>query len=106
MLDQDKSREQLINELGQMRRLVAARSQFEDRLRGKERELLQSEETLRLLIEHAPIAMIVTSGLKQTVEIVNREFTKLFGYTKEEVFTRDCPTSLEKNNFQEIAPCN
>ncbi|MFH0960795.1 MAG: ATP-binding protein, partial [Pseudomonadota bacterium] len=106
MLDQEKSREQLINELEQLRRLVAARSQFEDRLRGKERELLQSEETLRLLIEHAPIAMIVTSGLKQNVEIVNREFTKLFGYTKEDVpdIAHWWPLAYpEKNRWQESA---
>ena len=85
MQDQDKTREQLIDELEKMRQVVADGCQFESRLCSEKTVLLQSEDPLCLLIESAPIAMIVTSGVKQTVEIVNHEFTKLFGYTREDV---------------------
>ncbi|MCX5874657.1 MAG: response regulator [Deltaproteobacteria bacterium] len=106
MQDQNKTKEQLIDELNEMRRVVAEGRQLEDRLRGKEKELRQSEETLRLLIENAPIAMIVTSGVKQTVEIVNHKFTKLFGYTREDVpdIEHWWPLAYpEENRWQESA---
>lgn len=106
MQDEDKTREQLIDELRETRQVVAEGRQLQDQLSCKESELRQSEETLRLLIENAPIAMIVTSGVKQTLEMVNHKFEKLFGYTQEDVPDIEHWWSLafpKANNWQDLA---
>ncbi len=106
MQDHDKTRDQLIDELREMRQVVAEAPQLQDQLSCKESELRQSEETLRLLIENAPIAMIVTSGVKQTLEMVNHKFENLFGYTREDVPDIEHWWSLafpKANNWQDLA---
>ncbi|MHB8858115.1 MAG: PAS domain S-box protein [Thermoleophilia bacterium] len=47
--------------------------------------VLESEECLRKLVEKSPVAMLVASGEKQQVILVNEKFTELFGYTLEDV---------------------
>ncbi|MEI8181507.1 MAG: PAS domain S-box protein [Desulfomonile sp.] len=85
MRDDDKTKDELIVELKEMRQRVAEVFESEAWQSATEKALRQSEETLRLLIEKAPIAMIVTSGLEQKAEIISHKFTELFGFTREDV---------------------
>ncbi len=50
----------------------------------KEEELRQSEASLRALVKHSPIAMIVESSTDGKVLLMNHQFTELFGYTKDD----------------------
>ncbi|UWZ83546.1 sensor histidine kinase [Occallatibacter riparius] len=49
------------------------------------RALEQSEAFNRNLVLHCPVAMVVTSLPEQKCEMLNRRFTELFGYTREDV---------------------
>lgn len=53
---------------------------------SRERELLrESEERSQQIIFASPVAMIVSRGPNECVELVNDKFTKLFGYTAVDV---------------------
>jgi len=47
--------------------------------------LREREETIGELVAKSPLAMIVSSGTDQRVELVNEKFTGLFGYTMEDM---------------------
>jgi PAS domain S-box-containing protein len=49
------------------------------------RALEQSEEFNRNLVLHCPVAMVVTRLPEEKCEILNRKFTEVFGYTKEDI---------------------
>jgi len=60
--------------------------QFEIHCRERaERELRRSEEFSRSVVQNCPVAMVVSRGASEAVELLNEKFTGLFGYTKEEV---------------------
>jgi len=65
--------------------------------RRAEDELRQSEETLRTIIDKAPMAVAITIGAfggENRVQFVNRRFTQLFGYQLEDMPTVDAWWSL------------
>jgi PAS domain S-box-containing protein len=43
--------------------------------------LLESEKQTKQMINASPVAMVVSSGIEQRVEIINDKFIELFGYT-------------------------
>lgn len=45
----------------------------------------RSNDQIKQLIEASPVAMVITSGKEQRVELVNGKFVELFGYTIKEV---------------------
>ncbi len=47
--------------------------------------LQESEERIRQIVRASPMAMLVSRGKNQTVEIVNDKFIRLFGYTPVEM---------------------
>jgi PAS domain S-box-containing protein len=53
--------------------------------READEELRQSEERFRILVDSSPVAMLVSIGVEEKVEFVNRRFTELFGYTISDV---------------------
>ena len=55
--------------------------------KAAEKALLQSEADLKALVEHSPIAMIVDVGVDADEQIIvmNKKFTELFGYTREDI---------------------
>ncbi len=50
-----------------------------------ENALRESEAQVNQLIEGSPVAMLVWSGSEERVEMINAEFTELFGYTIEDI---------------------
>ena len=72
------------DEQGKMLRLIGmvaditARKQVEERLQA-------SEAFTRQLVKASPVAMLVSEGPEGKVQLVNRKFTQLFGYTTEEM---------------------
>ena len=65
---------------------------FLDITKRKEAEeaLRKSEETFRAMIESAPLAIYMSTGMEQTSTYVNPTFTTLFGYTLEDVPNAAC----------------
>ncbi|MCW5598761.1 MAG: PAS domain S-box protein [Nitrosomonas sp.] len=55
-----------------------------------ERLLRQREADFMAIIEHAPIAKIVTGGDDKAVILMNQRFTELLGYTVEDVPNAEC----------------
>ncbi|MGO9571371.1 MAG: hypothetical protein ACLP5H_27920 [Desulfomonilaceae bacterium] len=55
MRDHDKTKEQLIDELRELRKRVSIMEVTEARLLGTEKALRESEERFRLLYENAPL---------------------------------------------------
>jgi PAS domain S-box-containing protein len=47
--------------------------------------LQKQEENFRRLIEKSPVAMLVSSGIEEQVQLVSAKFTELFGYTIEDI---------------------
>ncbi len=60
------------------RRIATAREQAEN-------AVAESEERNKEIVLRSPVAMLVTHGPRLEVELVNDRFTKLFGYTIEDV---------------------
>ncbi len=50
-----------------------------------EESLRKSEEKFRALADTSPLAIYMSSGIEQKAEYINPAFTKLFGYSMEEV---------------------
>ena len=50
-----------------------------------EEKLKASEERSRQLVQRSSVAMLVSRGLEQKVELMNDKFTALFGYTIDDV---------------------
>lgn len=44
-------------------------------------QLQESEERIRQIVRASPVAMLVSRGKRQSVELVNDKFIRLFGYT-------------------------
>ena len=63
--------------------IVAAIRDVTERRRTE--ELKSSEERSRRLVQSSSVAMIVSRGLEQKVELMNDRFTALFGYTVDDV---------------------
>lgn len=78
---------------------------FHDITERKQAELaLQaSEEKFRALAETSPLAIYMSTGLEQNAEYINPTFTKLFGYTIEEVPTPEkwWPLAYTDGNYRQ-----
>ena len=83
MSDQDKSREQLISELEELRRRVAALEASETEWRRTEEALQGSEERFRLLVEAIPQPIWRSDADGNVIEF-NRRWHEYTGQTAEE----------------------
>jgi PAS domain S-box-containing protein len=53
---------------------------FRERLRMED-QLQEREQRVTRLIDESPLGMVVSAGADETVQLINRKFTELFGYT-------------------------
>jgi PAS domain-containing protein len=80
MNDEDKIREQLMNELAEMRRRVADLEAVNTECQRAEEALRESEGQFRELIENAN-DIIYTHDLEGNFTSANRAATRVYGYT-------------------------
>ena len=86
--DEDKTKEQLINELEEMRQRIAELEVTQAERKPMEEALQQSEKRYRSLFEDSKDAVYVTAKGGKFVD-VNQSMLQLFGYTKEEMVEMD-----------------
>jgi len=84
MKDKEKTKEQLIDELGKLQQKLRKLGAAETRQRQTEQILKESEEKYKLLVETSN-DMIFTVDLKGNFLFVNKAFKKNLGYSKEEI---------------------
>jgi two-component system, cell cycle sensor histidine kinase and response regulator CckA len=84
MKARDKTEEQLINELAEMRRRVGELESTAAKLRETEKALKESEERFRLLYENAPLGYQSLDENGYFLE-VNQAWLDTLGYSREEV---------------------
>jgi PAS domain S-box-containing protein len=82
--DKDKTKEQLIDELGKLRQKLRKLEDAEARRKQTEKILKESEEKYKLLVETSN-DMIFTVDLKGNFLFANKAFKKILGYSKEEI---------------------
>lgn len=84
MKDKDKRKEELINELVRLRRRVAELEKSKIQRKRTKEALQESEEKYRTVFETTETATVIIEE-DTIMSLVNREFEKLSGYSKEEV---------------------
>ena len=87
MKDEDKTTEQLINELVRMRQRVAELETADTERTRAERELQKAGTRYRNLVKLAPVG-IITVDRKGVVTSINRYFTTVSGFTEDEIVGR------------------
>jgi len=88
MNDKNKTKEELINELGEMRQRIAELEKVGAKRKKAEEELKSSEERLRILFEFAPDG-IYLNDLKGTFIDGNKAAEELTGYKREELIGKN-----------------
>jgi PAS domain S-box-containing protein len=84
MKDEDKTKEQLINELVEIRKRITALETTEIHLKKAEEALWESEERYRTLFEESRDALYITTPEGKFVN-ANQAMLTLFGYRGEEM---------------------
>ena len=84
MKDKDKTNQQLISELEQLRQRITVSESSESEHKRVEEALKHSNQQLQTLIDNAPV-VICRSDLKTEITYVNKKFEEVTGYKAEEV---------------------
>ena len=82
--EEDKSKEQLISELAELRHRVSELEQMEDQHRDMLTELTESNERFRVLVENAADAFYVVDRIGKIVD-VNQRACEMLGYERNEL---------------------
>jgi len=84
MKDKDKTKEQLINELGKLRQRLRKLEAAKTKQKQKEQIYKESEKKYKLLVETST-DMIFTVDLMGNFLFVNKAFKKILGYSSEDI---------------------
>ena len=84
MKDEDKTKKQLMNELAELHQQIAVLKKVETERKKDEEELRGSENEYRTIFETTGAATIIIEE-DTTISLANKEFSKLSGYTQEEL---------------------
>jgi PAS domain S-box-containing protein len=84
MQDHEKTKDQLIEELNEMRRRVAEFQAAEARLVGTEKALGESEQQLKCILSASPVGILHTRDRR--IIWANRSWEKMFGFENEQEY--------------------
>ena len=91
MQDHQKTKDQLIEELNEMRRRVAEFQAAEARLVGTEKALRESEQQFKCILSASPLGILHTRDRR--IIWVNRSWEKMFGFGDKQEYIHQ-PTSI------------
>ena len=86
MKQRAKTKEQLLNELGELRQRATELEESAIELQKTEETLQLEREKFQVLVEKAPLGVSVI-GKDGQYKYVNPKFTEIFGYTLEDIPT-------------------
>jgi PAS domain S-box-containing protein len=105
MEDRDKTKEQLISELGKLRKQVSELKDFEAQHKWVEKALRSSEKQFRSLVQSASDAIITVDSHGKIISW-NRAAEVIFGYTPDEIIGKQLsflvPERCKGNNKREF----
>ena len=84
MIDQDKSKPQLIEELAEMRRRVSLLETADTKGQQTEVTLRESEERFRKVFEEGPLGILLV-GTDGRIQHANQHFCDMLGYSENEI---------------------
>ena len=93
MEDSEKSKERLINELAKLRQQITKLKESEIKHKKTEEDLKRRQQEFASLFKSSPEALIYVDEKGKILDI-NAQFTKLFGYTLEEIKGKNADSGL------------
>ncbi len=99
MLDQDKSKQELIEELAEVRRRVAVLETGDTDRKQAEQALQESEERFRKVLEEGPIGILLV-GTDGSIQHVNRHFREMLGYSEDEIIALGLAGISQPDNWK------
>ncbi|PKP56247.1 hypothetical protein CVT91_13595, partial [Candidatus Atribacteria bacterium HGW-Atribacteria-1] len=84
MKDENKTKEQLINELAKMRKKIADLEEITVEERQAKKKLKESEKKYKDLVEETPIG-IINIEIIGKITYINKRLEKISGYSREEI---------------------
>jgi len=93
MEDSEKIKERLINELARLRQQITKLKESEIKHKKTEEDLKRSQQEFASLFKSSPEALIYVDKKGKILDI-NAQFTKLFGYTLEEIKGKNVDSGL------------
>lgn len=93
MEDSEKSKERLINELAKLGQQITKLKESEIKHKKTEEDLKRSQQEFASLFKSSPEALIYVDEKGKILDI-NAQFTKLFGYTLEEIKGKNADSGL------------
>ena len=88
MEDNEKTKEQIMNELAKLRQQITELKESEIKPKKAEEDLKKSQQEFVSLFRNSPEALLYTDE-KSNILDINSQFAKLFGYTLEEIKGRN-----------------
>jgi PAS domain S-box-containing protein len=86
MKEENKSKEQLLNELKELRQRIAGLEASADEHKRTEEALIREKEKFRILVEESPLGVSLI-GKDRRYRYINDKFIEMFGYTLEDIPT-------------------
>ena len=102
MKDEEKTKEQLIDELAEMRQRVAELEASETELKQAGQKLRHQKKHLESLIKYSPLA-IVTLDESHNIISCNRNFEKLFQFEESEILGKNLDEVISGKQYLEDA---
>jgi len=102
MRDKDKTKEQLISELVEMRQRISESETSETQGKRAEEALQRKEAYFRSLIENASDAIVIVNG-DGTIRYQSPSYERVLGYTPEEEIGRDMFDNIHPDDATDVA---
>ena len=101
MLDINKTKEQLIDELAGLRQRISDLEKSEVERKRAEAALKHSEERYRELVEKADIAILIDDK-EGNIQYFNKKLAKLFGYSMEEIKNKSIEFTVHPDDIDRV----